>query len=188
MKNKQARFNDALLAAKAALDAAGIPFHLHSGTALGAHRNKAFIAHDEDIDLGVFVEDYNRKLAGEMYKHGFEPKFSKHFGTIKHGKEYTFYYKNGVPLDIFLIYKGKHKGRNIFWYGSYLGMCNKFPLKTCKWELRPYKPYNIKFKGVNYKVVPKKTLVDMYGKDWKKPKKFDYDQGIEEGHYKGLIQ
>jgi len=181
--NKQKKFNNALLAAKAALDAAGIPFHLHSGTALGAHREKRFIPHDEDIDLGVFEEDYNHNLASEMYKHGFEIKHLKHFGTIKYGKEYSFRYKNGVPLDIFLIYTEK----NFFWYASYFGMCNKCPRKTCRWKLRQYRPVNIKFKGIQYKTVPMKTLIDMYGKDWRIPHKFSYDEGIEKGLYKGLI-
>lgn len=187
VKNKQERFNDTLHAAKSALDSAGIPFHLHSGTALGAHREKKFIPHDEDIDLGVFAKDYNRKLASEMYKHGFEAKYSRHFGTLKHGKEYTFWYKNGTPLDIFLIYTGKHESKGIFWYASYLGICNKCPQKTCRWKLRTYRPVNIKFKGTLYKSVPKKTLIDMYGKDWKTPHKFSYDEGVEEGYYKGLI-
>ena len=187
--NKQKRFLAALNAAKNALDEAGIPFHLHSGTALGAHREKKFIKHDEDIDLGVFVEDWNRNLISKMKKWGFESKYAndKHFGTIKKGKEYTFFYKNGVPLDIFLVYSGKHDNKNINWVASYLGACNKKPGKMCKWQVRAYKPILINFMGKQFYTVPKKTLADMYGKDWHIPKVFDYDTGVERGDYKGLM-
>ena len=53
------KFNDVLKSAKKALDSVNIPFHLHYGTALGAYREKSFIAHDHDIDLCVFSKDVN---------------------------------------------------------------------------------------------------------------------------------
>ncbi len=189
-KRKQQRFNAALKAAKKALDEAGIPFHLHSGTSLGAHREKKFIEHDEDIDIAVFRDDWNRKLVTSMKKHGFTPKsYSRRLGTLKTGKEYSFHYKNGIPLDIFLVYKGRYKNKDIFWYPSFFEVCDEMRNKTCRWHVRPYKPIRIKFMGEEYYTVPKKTLVDMYGKDWKTPKKFTFEEGMaDDTLYVNLIK
>ena len=35
-----------------------IKFFLYCGTCLGAHREKKFIEHDHDIDIGVFENDF----------------------------------------------------------------------------------------------------------------------------------
>ena len=66
--------------------------------------------------------------------------------------------------------------------------CDELPYKSCVWGYRPYKLQNIDFLGNEYKIVPKKTLVDMYGKDWNIVKKFDYYDGIENNLYKGLLK
>ena len=52
---EQDNFNNVLKSAKEALDSVNIPFHLHAGTALGAHRERNFIKHDHDIDLAIFL-------------------------------------------------------------------------------------------------------------------------------------
>ena len=50
---KEDRFKKVLEAAKDALDSINLPFHLHSGTALGAHREKTFIKHDHEICINL---------------------------------------------------------------------------------------------------------------------------------------
>jgi lipopolysaccharide cholinephosphotransferase len=52
----------------------GIPMFLTFGTLLGALREKDFIDHDDDVDIGVFARDRNAVLAlvPELEKRGFK--------------------------------------------------------------------------------------------------------------------
>ena len=185
-QRKQKKFDKVLRDAKKALDDAGIKFHLHSGTALGAIRDEKFIDYDPDIDLGVFVEDWNKKLVTCMKKNNFELVESR--GTLKFGKEYTFVHKNGISLDIFIVYKSRYQGKPIYWVASYLGLCDEMKYKLCRWAYRPYKPKKIMLYGTEYYTMPEKSLVDAYGTDWREPKKFDYIEGVSKSLYKGLIR
>ena len=188
-KKMEKKFNDVLKSAKNALDSVDIPFHLHSGTALGAHREKSFIEHDHDIDLCVFSKDVNtekkeKKLIKSMKENGFTIK--KKFGKLSRGREIQFK-KNGISLDIFWTYTGKYRVKKCYTIASYYGICNDLKYKTCIWCYRPYKTEKIKFLGETYNTIPTKTLVDMYGKDWNVVKKFSYWEGIEDG-YKGFLK
>jgi hypothetical protein len=187
---KLKKFKRVLVSARRALESIGIPFHLHAGTALGAHREKNFIKHDHDIDLAVFYEDVNtqskvKKLVDAMEKEGFE--VLEHLGTLKRGKEIQFS-KNDVPLDIFWVYDGEYRGKKYSIISSYFGECDNLKYKRCVWGYREYKPVKIDFLGDEYLSVPIKTIIDMYGEDWETPKKFGYTEGITEGGYKGFIK
>ena len=67
-------------------------------------------------------------------------------------------------------------------------MCDELKHSVCVWGYRPYKTVRINLLGTMYNTVPKTTLTDMYGKDWKTPKKFNYYEGIEQGGYKGFLK
>jgi hypothetical protein len=188
-KSLEKKFNDVLQSAKKALDAVNIPFHFHSGTALGAHREKSFIAHDHDIDLSVFSKDVKtketeKKLIKSMKENGFTVKTK--LGKLSRGREIQFE-KNDVPLDILWTYPGKYRGKDYYIYTTYYGMCNDLKYEQCVWSLRPYKTEKIKFLGETYDTFPTKSLVDMYGKDWNVVKKFNYWQGLD-GGYKGFLK
>lgn len=55
----------------------GIPMFLNFGTLLGALREKDFIPHDDDVDVGVFARDRDAILAlmPELEKLGFEMRY-----------------------------------------------------------------------------------------------------------------
>lgn len=193
------KFNKALLSAKKAMAEAKIPFHLHSGTALGAHREQNFISHDSDIDIAIFEKDYNKNLLPSFRKNGFELYQGSSRGRINFGKEITFQHiSTGVDLDIFFVYKenvsGKllsrrhsNKKREIFWVASYGQKCDNMKYKFCRWFYAPYKPVKVLLLGEEYYSMPIKSLVNAYGKDWRIPKKYTYDEGLEQNLYKGLI-
>jgi hypothetical protein len=190
MSQKDLEFNEVLVSAKKALDSIGVPFHLHAGTSLGAHRERAFIPHDHDIDVGVFYKDANtpqklEKIEKALIKNGFD--ILGYEGILERGYELQVE-KNGIGLDLFWVYEGEYRGKKYYLISSYYGECDKLVFNTCVWGYRPYRVQNIDFLGHKYKVVPKKTLVDMYGKDWKTPKKFGYFEGITSGGYKGFLK
>ena len=187
---KAKQFNEVLQAAKRALDSVNVRFHLHAGTALGAHREHSFIEHDDDIDLAVFYKDVDTIEKAKAVKHAMENEGFEVYaqlGKINRGFEFKFS-KNDISLDIFWVYPGEYRGKKYFILSSYYGDCNKYKYKTCVWGYSPYNVEKVKFLGEKYEVVPKKTLVDMYGKDWEIPKKFDYFEGVTQGGYTGLIQ
>ena len=188
---KEKKFNKALVAAKKALDSVGAKFHLHAGTALGAHREHSFIPHDHDIDLAVFYKDIDtpqkvKEIKEAMEENGFE--IVSKLGSLKRGHEFQFEYKNGVPLDIFWVYEGEYRNKPYHLISSYYGACDDLKHQTCVWGYRPYRVQTIQFLGNTYSVIPKKTLEDAYGKDWMIPKKFGYEEGLEEGGYKGFLK
>lgn len=190
MSEKDIRFNKVLVSAKKALDSIKVPFHLHAGTALGVHREKRFIPYDHDIDIAIFYNDVNTKekldeIIYTLQEYGFEIRGSE--GKLKRGYELQVS-KNGIPLDLFWVYDGEYRGKPYYTLASYYGLCDELPYKTCVWGYRPYKLQNINFFGNNYKIVPKKTLVDMYGPDWETPKQFGYYEGITGGAYKGFLR
>lgn len=71
--NKEKAFENLCLFKEIA-DRNSFKFFLAYGTMLGAAREKDFIAHDEDIDLGADFQDVNLFLAMlfELREHGFE--------------------------------------------------------------------------------------------------------------------
>lgn len=186
MSRKQYVFRNVLQDAKNALDEAGIEFHLHSGTALGAMREKKFIEHDDDIDLGVFLKDYKRSLVPSMKKHGFV--LEAQYGVLKFGKEYCFLHKKlNIRLDIFIVYKDTVNNKPIYWVSSVFGKCNSMKYKMCRWWYSPYTPIKANISGLVVKSAPISAMRDGYGPNWKVPKKFDYMEGLEEG-YTNLIK
>lgn len=189
MLNQQ-KFNKVLQSAKKALDSIEVPFHLHSGTALGSQREHTFIPHDTDIDIAVFYSDVNTRakyvqLIKAMEKVGF--KVLRTFGSIERGKEVQLI-KNNVPFDIFWVYNAVYKRKPHFVLASYLGECNKYPQKRCAFAYRPYVPEEIEFMGQTYLTLPTATLEDVYGKSWRTPREFGYFTGVEENLYGGKIK
>ena len=107
-KKEEARFRRVLESAKEALDSINIPFHLHAGTALGAHREKTFIPHDHDIDIAVFAKDAKdtnklKLIIKTMQRYGFS--VVSRLGRLSRGKEIQFEKHN-----LLLGYSEKIKG------------------------------------------------------------------------------
>ena len=60
LNEKQSKFKKTLEDMKKILDSNNVKFFLYCGTALGAHREKKFIEHDHDIDIGVLGTEFNK--------------------------------------------------------------------------------------------------------------------------------
>ena len=134
MTLKSKKFNAVLIDAKHALESIDIPFHLHSGTALGAHREHDFIEHDNDIDLAVFYNDVHTKKQVDdiifvMEEYGFE-LFSQN-GSLKRGYELQFnHIKKDVDLDIFWVYEGNYRDKDYYILSSYFSKCDEMKYRT----------------------------------------------------------
>lgn len=80
-----------------------VPYTLAFGTLLGAVREKTFIAHDLDIDVSIWYEDYSPELRIYLSEYGFKLLHSYSVDDDRVGKEETYIYK-GVTIDIFYFY------------------------------------------------------------------------------------
>lgn len=181
-RNKKYKKNgtEVLLQAKKALDAAGIFFWLDFGTLLGVYRDGKLIKNDLDIDIGVFLKDYNKNIENEMFKYGFKLVKQYEIDEKRYGLEQTYEYK-GVTLDIFYYGSDDEK----MWMHSF----TNFPGLT--WDesikqkgglltIEAYLPKN-GFKETNFLSTtfnipypPEKHLSNHYGDDFLTPRKWDY--------------
>ncbi|KAK6623947.1 hypothetical protein RUM44_010803 [Polyplax serrata] len=101
-----------LSTAKTVLDQLEIPFWISSGTLLGYYRQCDVIPYSRDVDIGVFIKDYNEKLI-ERFKSA-HMKLIHQFGRISEGFELSFSL-NEIKLDVFFFYDdGVH-----FWNGGH---------------------------------------------------------------------
>lgn len=98
----------AMLAFDKAAKEAGINYWLAFGTLLGAVREKGFIPHDFDIDVGMYFSEYSNMHEKVFNKYGFIKKRQFLIGGGEYGREETYSYK-GVDIDIFYFKKEQDK-------------------------------------------------------------------------------
>jgi hypothetical protein len=85
-----------------ALDELGLPFWLEAGTLLGAVRTGEPIAHDLDLDIGMWLSDYSDKICQAMERHGLKKIREIVVDAGKSGREETYMFR-GVTIDIFFF-------------------------------------------------------------------------------------
>ena len=144
---------DNLLALKKCFDVHGVQFGLIYGTLLGAIRENNFIEHDEDTDVFILKEDEKLLLNTlfELRELGFE--------VGRYTPKVLSVIKNGEYIDIYFFKQ----------YGQNTRECEGYVIKSHFLEnLEEYE-----FLGEKFKIPKdaKKLLVNLYGKDWKTPKK-----------------
>lgn len=160
---KQDIFRQILLLTKECLDDMNIPFFLSSGTCLGCVREKNFMEHDYDIDIGIHEIDYTPKLIAKMAEKGLI--LYRIYGSIQKGMEMSFYLSGKVraKIDIFVHVD---RGDKTCWF-SYSPEGEKLQYCVSKFDL-----VETDFLGISVNIPDpvKKYLTEHYGKDWRIPK------------------
>lgn len=107
---------------------------LEFGTLLGAYRERNFIRHDYDMDLGMYSDEYDENFEAALIDRGF--KKVHHFyqcrGENRFLTEATWEYE-GFHVDIFLCMREDGK-RHIFCYGKK----DEETFSQNKWEVLDY--------------------------------------------------
>lgn len=93
---------------KEALDSINIRFWLEFGTLLGAIREKDFIKHDLDLDVGMLYSEYTPKVDLALQKVGFKKIKSYSVSKGEVALENVYEYK-GIHIDIFFFRKKGNK-------------------------------------------------------------------------------
>lgn len=134
-RNKQYRENGlrALKDFTTCLETNGYHYTLAFGTMLGAVREKGFIKHDLDIDVYLWIDEWDKLMEKFLNREGFvlDHKFLIEDGRL--GREET-YIRDGVSIDIFYIYPPIDK----------LPYCCDF---ACWKDVASYRLCNIKYGG-----------------------------------------
>jgi len=75
-------------------------YFLVYGTLLGAYRDKDFISHDIDIDIGAFFHEYDSNIEKVLINYGFKKTHEFVVDNGKFAREETYIYKK-IHIDIF---------------------------------------------------------------------------------------
>ena len=158
-----------LLEVKAVFDTLGIKFFLSHGTMLGVYREGDILKHDDDIDIGLFLED-KPKMAdamGELRARGFFVPFE---GDPNKPVKGTGPDAN-MPYYDFVAIKNGEKVEG--WFFELIGDSYIYDFPRCGNDLKhPRKYYDelqdYVWKGYTWKVPNhiKDWLVMMYGEKW----------------------
>lgn len=149
----------ALLDMKKVLDGAGVEFFLRSGTLLGCIREGDFLAHDKDIDIGVFETIDKQALvdlitASDCFTQPADPHAEQN--TVS----FSVQHRNMIGFDIYFYRDtGDHYTSDCFIPGkSYTKTFTKFSLKP------------VQFIGAEFMAPgnPELYLSELYG-NWKEP-------------------
>jgi len=99
---------DTLLEINNVFEELKIIYWLEYGTLLGAIRDKSFISHDLDIDLGLLLSDYSPLIEQRLTSRGFKKTRKISIDNGVYGIEETYLYK-GVSIDFFYFSKRNNK-------------------------------------------------------------------------------
>ena len=202
----QMNLHNTFLLGKEALDTLGIPFHLDSGTALGAVREGTFIAHDPDIDVGVFQWDLVRSSIAEI-----TTAFRANGFSMQHVWKYNediitelqfLHRKYNVQFDLIVQGVQSHKdlvldtdglnkvhktlldgASDVMLTYAFGPPCKKrFGTDTCGYWMVPFAPQTLLFRGIRVLVPPLSYYLAQYGSGFAIKRKFSYQEGLKGGY------
>ena len=171
---KQKKFLTTLTDMADILENNDIHYFLLGGTALGCHREKKFIEHDTDIDLGVFEDenfDFIKKIVEKSSKFKYLNGYPNNTNVLNHTEICFKHKETNIKIDIFKFYKKGDKYMSM----AYGGKCSFKPRKRCEW-IDPINLIKMNFLGRFYNVPDMNYIKSQYGEDWYIPKIESYDE------------
>ena len=137
----------------------GIKYYFSEGTALGLYRDGDLIKWDDDVDIAMENEEYNRfveKCLPELISKGYYLLNHQYLHSLN--KIFLTLMKNGHLIDIENVKKGEK--------------CTSKNGKLCD-ELLPHiqKLVQKEWRGRKFPVPEESYYVYLYGKNWKIPRK-----------------
>lgn len=142
-----------------ALARAGARPFLVDGTLLGAVREGSLMAHDKDVDLGVFIESWRPECVTAMQRAGFEHR--RTFGSAERGLELSFR-RRDLKLDVFMYYLDGDVRYHAAWPKG------QAPIR---YDYQAFDLAPIALAGREFMAPadPEAFLVAKYGEDWRVP-------------------
>ncbi len=151
-----------------AFDSTGLDYFLCFGTLLGAVREDDFIKHDDDLEFGIFSDQYFSDIADVFQNIGFERKYRYYIDESSFPNEgFVEKYSNGViHFDLFVYTRSE--GR--LWCYSYKqeGAGEITAIKLA-WKDKGLEKRIFKNHEVNFPSDPESFLASIYGSTWNKP-------------------
>ena len=149
-------------------DSLGIDYFICFGTLLGAIRENDFIKHDDDLEFGVFSDQYYSQLAWKFDEIGFKKQYRYYLADSSIKNEgFVEKYSNGqIHFDLFVY----SRSTDNIWCWSYLkDESNVLTAIKLQWPNSGLQ--RIIFQGLEVPVPrnPKGFLEALYGKGWSKP-------------------
>jgi len=143
-----------------ALNAIGCEHFLSDGCVLGWLRERDFIGHDPDIDVGVFSDQPITDIAPAMKARGFT--LEKTYGAHDNGFQLVFR-RNEMKLDVFIYYRGPDSVHHSVW--------NRGEQRRYVYTPFTLNPTTIQGVAINVPSDTERYVVEQYGEDWRAPDK-----------------